>query len=76
MKKNLRKLTITVTAQTAYHLKEMADAYGHRDPGRVVDKLVREHQMAAKATPGDLIDAAMARYEEIEKRRKQNHGNI
>lgn len=48
MKKNLRKLTITVTTQTAYHLKEMADACGHRDPGRVVDKLVREHQTAAK----------------------------
>ena len=48
MKKNLRKMTITVTAQTAYHLKEMADACGHRDPGRVVDKLVREHQMATR----------------------------
>lgn len=48
MKKNLRRVTITVTAQTAYHLKNMADACGHRDAGRVVDKLVREHQMATK----------------------------
>lgn len=48
MRKNLRKIVITVTAQTAYHLKNMADACGHRDPGRVVDKLVREHQMATR----------------------------
>ena len=51
MKKNLRQVKITVTAQTAYHLKNMADACGHRDMGRVVDKLVREHQMALKICP-------------------------
>lgn len=49
MKKNLRRVCMTVTAQTAYHLKNMADACGHRDMGRVVDKLVREHQMATKS---------------------------
>lgn len=49
MKKgNLRRVGITITAQTFYHLKDMADACGHRDIGRVVDKLVREHQLAAK----------------------------
>lgn len=49
MKKgNLRRVGMTITAQTFYHLKDMADACGHRDIGRVVDKLVREHQLAAK----------------------------
>lgn len=40
-----------MTAQTLYHLKNMADACGHRDVGRVVDKLVREHQTAKKYSP-------------------------
>lgn len=49
MKKgNLRRVGMTITAQTFYHLKDMADACGHRDIGRVVDKLVSEHQLAAK----------------------------
>ena len=47
MKKNLRRVSVTITAQTAYHLKNMADACGHRDMGRVIDKLVREHQTNA-----------------------------
>ena len=48
MKKNLRRVTITVTAQTLYHLKDLAAVHGYSETGRVVDKLVREHQMAAK----------------------------
>ena len=47
MKKNQRRVAITVTPQTLYHLNNMADACGHRDIGRVVDRLVRERQMAA-----------------------------
>lgn len=41
-KKNLRRLSVLVTAQTAYHLDRLAAMCGHRDPGRVIDKLVRE----------------------------------
>lgn len=48
MNKNMRRVRITVTAQTLYHLQDIADACGHRDMGCVVDKLVREHQLAAK----------------------------
>lgn len=47
-KNKKRRVGMTITAQTFYHLKDMADACGHRDIGRVVDKLVREHQLAAK----------------------------
>lgn len=48
MKKNLRRVSFTITAQTLYHLKDIADACGYSDIGHVVDKLVREHQLAAK----------------------------
>ena len=41
-KKNLRRLHCMVTAQTLYHLEHLAAAAGYRDPGRVIDKLVRE----------------------------------
>lgn len=55
MSKNLRKITIAITPQTLYHLKNMANACGHGSIGRVVDKLVREHQTAAniRTTPNE-----------------------
>jgi hypothetical protein len=62
--KNLRRVKMTVTAQTAYHLQEMAGASGARDLGRVVDKLVREHQTTARMTPADLVDKALALHAE------------
>ena len=42
-KKNLRRISVVVTAQTLYHLRYMAAAagWGDKDLGRVVDKLVR-----------------------------------
>ena len=44
-KKNLRRISILVTAQTAYHLNALAAMCGYREPGHVVDKLVREKMM-------------------------------
>ena len=41
-KKNLRRVTLLVTAQTAYNLDRLAAMCGYREPGHVVDKLVRE----------------------------------
>ena len=41
-KKNLRRVTLLVTAQTAYNLDRLA---GYREPGHVVDKLVREKML-------------------------------
>lgn len=41
-KKNLRRVTLLVTAQTAYNLDRLATMCGYREPGHVVDKLVRE----------------------------------
>ena len=47
-KKNLRRLRCLVTAQTLYHLEHLAAAAGYRDPGRVIDKLVREKAAALR----------------------------
>ena len=76
MNKNLRRVTITVTAQTLHHLKTQAGATGRRDLGEVVDELVRENRLATnnkkKPTARDdmviptfLAAAAVARLEEL-----------
>ena len=41
-KKNLRRVSIVVTAQTLYHLNRLAAMSNYHETGRVVDKLVRE----------------------------------
>ena len=42
-KKNLRRVSVVVTAQTLYHLHHLAamNGWGEKDLGRVIDKLVR-----------------------------------
>ncbi|MCI6346927.1 MAG: hypothetical protein MR880_01270 [Negativibacillus massiliensis] len=52
--KNLRRLSILVSAQTAYHLDNLARMAGYREIGRVVDKLTREHMIAMKGR--DAVD--------------------
>jgi hypothetical protein len=44
-KKNLRRISVLVTAQTAYNLKKLADMDRQRNEGRVIDKLVRDRMM-------------------------------
>ena len=44
-KKNLRRTSIVVTAQTLFNLEKMAAACGYKDIGRVIDKLTREKMM-------------------------------
>ena len=38
-------VTLLVTAQTAYNLDRLATMCGYREPGHVVDKLVREKML-------------------------------
>lgn len=45
-KKNLRRISVLVTAQTAHNLDKLAAMCGHRDRGRIIDKLVREKMIA------------------------------
>ena len=44
-RQNRRKITIRVTAQTLYHLQQLAEVCGYKDLGRVVDLLTRERMM-------------------------------
>lgn len=45
-KKNMRRISILVTAQTAHNLERPADMDGCRDVGRIVDKLTREKMLS------------------------------
>ena len=45
-KKNMRRIRLLVTAQTSYHLEELAKVCGYKELGRVVDKLVREKMVS------------------------------
>ena len=42
-KKNMRRISVLVTAQTAYSLDKLAAMCGYRERGDVIDKLVREY---------------------------------
>ena len=44
-KKNLRRVSLLVTAQTAYNLEKLAAMCGYREQGHVVDQLVREKML-------------------------------
>ncbi len=57
-KQHTQKMTVRVTAQTAYNLERLMLMSGQKTPGRVVDKLVREKMLALRA--------------ETSKRRKRN----
>ena len=49
MKKNLRRLSVLVSAQTAWNLSKLAEICGYgNNVGKVVDKLVREKMIALK----------------------------
>ena len=47
-RKNLRRLSLLVTPQTAWHLEELRKMAGDRQTGRVVDKLVREKMLSLR----------------------------
>lgn len=49
-KKNLRRISVLVTAQTAHNLDKLADMCGYGDKGRVIDKLVREKMISIRRT--------------------------
>lgn len=48
MKTRTKRVHVTITDHTLYHLKEMADESGLESIGRVIDKLVRDYQIATK----------------------------
>ena len=46
--KNMRRLTVLVTAQTAGNLEKLARMSGYGQVGRVIDKLVREKMISLR----------------------------
>jgi len=48
-RRNMRRISVLVTAQTAWNLQHLADM-GKTDTGRVVDKLVRDRMVALRET--------------------------
>ena len=44
-KKNRRRISTLVSAQTLYHLENMRQFCGYNDIGHVIDKLVREKRL-------------------------------
>ena len=55
--KNLRRLSILVTSQTAYNLEKLA-RMENTSLGRVVDKLTRDRMMYLKKTDSRPQEAA------------------
>lgn len=47
MKKNLRRVTYVVSAQTAWNIQRLADME-KTTPGRVIDKLVRDRMVTLR----------------------------
>ena len=41
-RKNMRRISVLVTAQTAYNLEKLAAMCGYKEQGGIIDKLVRE----------------------------------
>lgn len=48
--KNLRRISILVTAQTAHNLEKLRKICGYKYTGKVVDKLVREKMIEMKGS--------------------------
>lgn len=47
-RKNMRRLSVLVTAQTAKNLERLADMAGYREVGKVVDKLTRAKMISLR----------------------------
>ena len=47
-KKNLRRISVLVTAQTAANLEKLTQMDGNASMGRTVDKLVREKMLSLR----------------------------
>lgn len=48
-KKNLRRVSVVITAQTKHNLEHLAAACGYNGIGEVIDKLTREKMLDLKS---------------------------
>lgn len=51
--KNMRRVSLLITAQTLYNLQKLGRMAGYHDIGRVVDKLVREKMLTLRSGKAD-----------------------
>lgn len=51
-KKNMRRISVLVTAQTAKNLQRLAAMAGYRETGLVIDKLTREKMLSLRQIGG------------------------
>ena len=49
---NRRRVRLLITAQTLWHLEDLAKICGYQEIGRVVDKLVREKMLSLRTGEG------------------------
>ena len=55
-RKNLRRVSVLMNAQTLYHLEQMAAVSGYGDKiGKVIDDLVRQKQAAERNSTNDKL---------------------
>lgn len=55
-KKNFRRISTLVSAQTLYHLESMRRFHKYKDIGQVIDKLVREKQISLSRVYREYTD--------------------
>ena len=70
--KNLRRLSLLVTSQTAYNLQRLAQMAGYREIGRVVEKLVREKMITLKGGDADDLPGKSRVAEKLPDYRRKN----
>ena len=61
-KYNRRRVSVLISSQTLYHLEQMAQFCGHKDLGRVIDKLVREKRLSINEQRGAVRNNATGKY--------------
>ena len=63
--KNLRRISVLVTAQTAANLEKLAQMDGQPSIGRVMDKLVREKMISLHQPPGPWGAHYLTRFKRV-----------
>jgi hypothetical protein len=69
-KKNFRRISTLVSAQTLYHLESMRRFHKYKDIGQVIDKLVREKQISLSRIYREYTDNDTGREVDNHDRRK------
>ena len=64
-KKNLRRISMLVTAQTAKNLERLAQMDGQTNIGRVMDKLVRDRMISLRQMEAICRDHYISRFKEV-----------